>query len=412
MSVLLVALVLTGVLSFVGFSAKAQNNSGSSGAPASSGGAGGSSAGSTDLSIPQSGSAEALLADLQSPLVERAISEGLQELAARQNVEEGTPEFGSFGNQEVRVAKSALAGLALVASGSLPNSGPYGLHVSRCVDYILRQQDPNTGFFADSSDHSRIHGHGYAMFFLSQVYGHSPRDAEISKSLSAGIRCLKAGQTRLGGWGYVPNPEDPDEASTTVCALQALRCCQMAGFEVPLETIANAIGYLDLSKEEQYFMNNEGKPVRGYTFKYSVASGRSSHSWTLVAACCACLNNIGAYSKYARWNGKDIGAVLEGGIGWLHHHFDKYMEGFGSGSNLENNFFYYAQFYACQALWQYSDISLFKAYYPRVRDALLNGRAKSGTRYWTHSQYGDAYATAFALLVLQLPYQYLPAFQR
>lgn len=404
----LIGLAMVAAMSFAKPAAHAQDSGGGgSAAPSSAEGAG--PAGS-DISIPKAKSAEAILSGLQTQLVENAIREGLEELASRQNTEEG-PAYGSFGGAEVRVAKSALAGLALVASGSLPGSGPYGDHVERCVEYCLRQQDPNTGFFADSSDHSRIHGHGYCMFFLSQVYGHSSKDKEIATALSRGVRCLRGGQTRHGGWGYVPDSTQFDEGSTTVCCLQALRTSAAVGIQVPQEMIANAVGYLDLSKAERNFQIGD-QAIRGYTFKYSVASAASSNSWALAAACVACLNNVGAYSKYARWNGKNIGAVLEGGIQWLYHHMDAYFANFRGGVGLDSRHFYYANFYACQALWQYTDVSLFAAYYARVRDLLLLARDKSGTRYWTHGQYGDAYATALALLVLQLPYQYLPAFQR
>ena len=80
-------------------------------------------------------------------------------------------EDGSYeGNYKTAV--TSLAGLAFLASGSLPGSGPYSKNISLIVEWMLGVQDPNTGYITADPDGSRIHGHGYAVLFLSQVYGH------------------------------------------------------------------------------------------------------------------------------------------------------------------------------------------------------------------------------------------------
>ena len=91
-----------------------------------------------------------------------------------------------------------------------------------------------------------MHGHSYAILFLSQVIGQVPtpqREEQIRKVIRSGVKLILSCQTKLGGWGY--DPSDPlDEASLTVCCLQALRSAKEAGVNVPKGTIDRALEYL------------------------------------------------------------------------------------------------------------------------------------------------------------------------
>jgi len=361
-----------------------------------------------DKSRPQSASAEALLRKVSSEEMVVAIKEGLEYLAGLQD-----EKSGYFGAEGTRIAVTALSGLALLASGSLPDSGPYGLHISKTVDYLLSTQDANSGYFNGDADGSRIHGHGYAITFLAQVYGHSRRDREIRRALERGVQCLEEGQTKEGGWGYVPSDITWDENSTTVCCLQALRDSQNAGISVKKSVMQAAMGYLEKMSERKTFRDAEGKIRTAYTFKYSLGSGASDDSYALTAACCSCLNHLGVYSANAAWDSKKMGEILDGGMIWLRHRMDDFLERYRSGAGaLDTHHFYYANYYAAQACWQYADVTYFETYFPTMRDVFIQERKQSGTRGWRHGSYGPAYGTAFALLILQVPYQYLPAFQR
>ncbi len=361
-----------------------------------------------DESRPTSESAEALLREMATPEMIETIRTSLEYLAGLQNQSDG-----SFGEVNTRIATTALSGLALLASGSLPDSGPYGRHISNAVNYILSCVDGNSGYITGDNDGSRIHGHGYAMQFLSQVLGHSSRDREIRTALELGVKCLERGQTKEGGWGYVPSTDSTfDENSTTVCCLQAIRSAQNAGIAVENTVIARAMGYLEKMAEAQTFLH-EGEFKHAYTFKYSLSSGRSNNSYALVAACCSCLNHMGVYSKAARWDQRKLGEILEGGMVWMRYQLDDFLERYRTGRGaLDTSHFFYTNYYAAQASWQYADVSVFRYYFPKIRDLLVEQQKNSGTGGWRHGSYGPAYATAYSLLVLQVPYQYLPAFQR
>ncbi|MCK6439402.1 MAG: terpene cyclase/mutase family protein [Planctomycetes bacterium] len=322
-------------------------------------------------SLPLAENAEALLKLVTTKEMEEAIRNGLKALSEMQE------EDGGFGGS-VNVAVTSLAGLALLGSGSLPDSGPYAKHLSKIVDYLLKCQDSTAGYITGNNDGSRIHGHGYATLFLSQVYGQSKESVRLKKALEAAVKCLEAGQTKEGGWGYVPSENTWDEGSTTICVLQGLRAAKDAGIGIKNETIAKAIGYIE-KIAEPITIKLDGELHQAYTFMYSLSSGASSQSYALVAAACSCINNIGVYSKHARWSQKDLGKILDGGMKWMMYQWKEgYFNPQGGTAVSAQHHFFYANQYAAQAAWQYQDVSYFKYYFPKM----------------------------------QIPYQYLPAFQR
>ena len=74
-------------------------------------------------------------------------------------------------------AMTALAGTALICSGSTTTQGPYARAIRKCVDYITTKCRSN-GLIGDPlSDNRYTYGHGFSMLFLSQVLGEEDRTA-------------------------------------------------------------------------------------------------------------------------------------------------------------------------------------------------------------------------------------------
>ncbi|MCA8939725.1 MAG: hypothetical protein KDB07_07960 [Planctomycetes bacterium] len=357
---------------------------------------------------------EEVLRSVRTSELDECIAASLKTLAGYQRPD------GSFGMPSTITATSSLAGMAFLASGSTPTSGPYAKQIRDVMEFLLLAQDTNTGFICEKNDtNSAIHGHGFATMFLASCYGHlDPRDAKQMKiALDLAVKCSVGGQTRHGGWGYYPDKLTFDEGSTTVCVLQGIRAARDAGISVDKSVIANAMDYLSKTKERVNFRSpkkgHRGESYEGYTFKYSLASGSSNHSWALVAAACSSLNNIGVYSGYGSWDKQSLTRVLHGGMRYLYHHSDDFFERYDKGQHsLDTGHFPYSIFYATQAFWQYNNRTYFMDFFPTVRDHLLKSWRAGGKRGFTKASYGPVYATAFCLLTLQLPYQYLPAFQR
>ncbi|MCG8584251.1 MAG: terpene cyclase/mutase family protein, partial [Pirellulales bacterium] len=174
---------------------------------------------------------------------ERAIERGLAFLARTQQKD------GGWGAQSYPTAMTSLAGLALVAGGNTPYEGKYALHVRRATDNLLRIARRNDdGLFAEPRERSHcMHGHGFAMLFLAEVYGmgvDSARQREIHRALTKAIDLTMRSQSDAGGWLYRP-VKGSDEGSVTVSQVQGLRACYNAGIRVPREVIDKAGKYLE-----------------------------------------------------------------------------------------------------------------------------------------------------------------------
>jgi hypothetical protein len=284
---------------------------------------------------------------------------------------------------------TAMAGLALLAHGDTPDSGRYAREVRKAVEWVLgsqKREGRNEGLLYDGSEsfdqgEDRVmHGHGFALLFLSEAYGQT-RDPQLRERMHGAIgkaaRLTEKTITRDGGWFYLPF-EQRDEGSVTVTQIQALRSAHNAGISVDANTIERAVNYIKASQEKDGGV------------KYTKNWGKSSSA--LTAAGVTVLHGAGVYHDDA----------IERGYAYLRNHLVV--------DPNKNPFFYYEHFYAAQAMFQRGGPE-WANYFPQIRAELLSLRG--GQPYWDKpSVYGRAYATANALLILQLPLRYLPIFQR
>ena len=321
---------------------------------------------------------ERTAAELITPPTEEAIERGLAWLAKRQNPD------GSFGSGAYRgnAAVTALCGLALMAGGSTPDRGPYGAEISRTVDFLMANTQQG-GFIttARSASHGPMYGHGFATLFLAQCYGESKRP-ELREKLISAVKLIINTQNKEGGWRYRPQRADAD-ISVTICQVMALRAARNAGLFVPNETIARCIDYVKKSQ------NEDGG------FSYMLRQGHSAFARS--AAGVVALYSAGVYE----------GAEITKGIRYLNQFRPQ------KGTVRRESYYYYGQYYAAQAMWQAGGDD-WKQWYPAIRDQLTQWPGEYRQRddgSWT-SPYSAEYATAMALVVLQLPENCLPIFQR
>ena len=311
--------------------------------------------------------------DLITPRTDQAIRRGLDFLATRQE------EDGAFGPSGYRrnVAICALAGMALMASGSTPGRGPYGTHVQKCIDYLLANTHDN-GFICDApaSSHGPMYGHGFATLFLAQSYGMSQNE-QLRKKLTRAIRLIVTTQNSAGGWRYQPQPTDAD-ISVTVCQIMALRAARNAGLHVPNETIDKCIEYVKKSQ------NPDGG------FRYMLPGGPSA--FPRSAAGIVALYSAGVYDDTA----------ITRGLQYLMRYLPR-----GRPMGRTSHYFY-GHYYAIQAMW-HTGGNAWAAWYPAIRDELI--AMQQGQGHWANSICPE-YATAMALLILQVPNNSLPIFQR
>ena len=309
-----------------------------------------------------------------TPAADKAIDRGLKWLADQQH------DDGSFGSGPGRgnVAVCGLAGMALMSGGSTPGRGPYGGQVNRCVDYLLASAQPS-GFICgpDSATHGPMYGHGFATMFLGECYGMSPRQ-ELRDKLENAVKLIVNCQNKDGGWRYAPIKNDAD-ISVTVCQIMALRAARNAGIAVPKEVIERSISYVKRSQ------NADGG------FMYMLPSGESG--FPRSAGGVTALYSAGVYE----------GKELEKGL--------DYLTGFlpAAGGAGRESYYFYGHYYAVQAMWQAGG-KRFAKWFPAIRDDLLSKQRGDGA--WTSSESIDEYSTAMACIILQMPNNYLPIFQR
>jgi len=319
--------------------------------------------------------------DLITPEAERAIEKGVAYLARTQSRDGAWRSGGMMGTYPC--AMTGLAGLALLASGSTPNEGPYASNVRRSVDYLLESCLPN-GLIARLGEEGRsMHGHGFSMLFLAEAYGmerNPVQQVRLRRVLTKAVELTGRSQSGAGGWLYSPD-SGGDEGSVTVTQVQGLRACRNAGIKVPKSIITRATKYIENSA------NSDG------SIRYRADMGGSQGRPPITAAAVATLYNAGEYENPVAL--KSLDYLLKNVRGQEQQRFSGHL--------------FYGQLYMAQAMYLSSQAN-WNSYFPQTRDWLIQSQGSDGS--WNGDHVGTTYGTAVALLILQLPYAHLPILQR
>jgi hypothetical protein len=323
---------------------------------------------------PRSGVVPAGTLEMMTAETDDAIKKGLLWLAGQQN---GDGSYGS-GAYRGNIAVTSLAGLAFLESGSTPTRGPFAANIDKALKYVLENTSPS-GFVsvANAATHGPMYSHGWGTLFLAECYGMTNR-ADIREKLEKAVRLIVESQNREGGWRYQPQPNDAD-VSVTICQINALRAARNAGVFVPKETIESCIKYVKLAQ------NSDGG------FKYMLTGGGSA--FPRSAAGVVALQSAGNYD----------GPELDRAFAYLR----QFTPAAGVGSPRFSHYFY-GHYYAAQAFWIRGGDD-WGAWFPAIRDELLSKQQDQGN--WSDSV-GNDYGTSMALIILQIPNNYLPIFQR
>ncbi|HTU27651.1 MAG TPA: prenyltransferase/squalene oxidase repeat-containing protein [Pirellulales bacterium] len=321
------------------------------------------------------GDPEKTAVELMTPATNAAVERGLAWLAAQQD-DEGS--FGSSGFSR-NVAVCGLSGMAFLAAGSTPRRGPHGASVERCVEFLLANTE-QSGFInvAAASSHGPMYGHGFATLFLAESYGMTLRQ-DIREKLAKAVALIVNTQNSEGGWRYHPQRHDAD-ISVTIAQIMALRAARNAGIAVPRDTIDHCIEYVKRSQ------NADGG------FMYMLQTGGQS-AFPRTAAGIVALYSAGIYDS----------DEIKRGLAYLMAYLPR-----PGDFNRESHYFY-GHYYAVQAMW-HAGGEYWARWYPAIRDALLARQAADGS--WVDTSVCTEYGTAMAAIILQMPNNYLPIFQR
>jgi len=309
-----------------------------------------------------------------TPELGDSVDRGLRYLASIQNPD------GTFGRNRYsrNVAVVALAGLAFMADGNLPDRGRYGEVVRKALDFVIASST-ETGLLVAEGSHGPMYGHGFACLFLGEVYGMNPDDERVRDALVRAVQLIQNSQNNEGGWRYNPVPNDAD-VSVTICEIMALRSARNAGIKVSRETIDRAVQYV------RDCQNADGG------FRYMLQPGQSA--WPRSAAGVASLNYAGIYKDDA----------IDRGLEYLNR--NAFPDGGGPGSQTH---YFYGHYYAVQAMYLAGG-ERWARWWPAIRDEVIARQSEGGA--WSDFQFGQAYSTSMALIILQMPKRYLPIFQK
>ncbi|HET6408601.1 MAG TPA: prenyltransferase/squalene oxidase repeat-containing protein [Chthoniobacteraceae bacterium] len=328
----------------------------------------------------------------QNGKVDESLKRGIQYL-----VEQQDPVTGAIHNKmRNETAMTALAILAMGSTGHQPgDSTPEGQSMRKALNFVLqadRQEDD--GYFG-RKDGSRMYGHGIVTLTLAEMLGMGG-DAQMDELLRNRCRkgidlILKAqkvvkNDNNRGGWRYSPDAGDSD-MSVTVWQTMALRAAKNAGFDVPKESIDEAVRYI----KRGYEPTDERKgDVRYGGFGYQ---GR----------------------------GREISTTAEGLLALLVCGDYQSEEVLGSSERLfkegikqGERWFFYTTYYYAQGMYQrggkYAETGE-----RLVADLLLPIQSREG--WWEgvggeEKGGGKVYATAMAVLSLAVKNHYLPIYQR
>ena len=300
--------------------------------------------------------------DVIPPNLDRMYVKGMQYLARNQS-EAGTWD-GPFGGEPAVVGLSMLS---ILAHGEDPNYGPYKDTIHKALEFILKNQDPTTGYIGTS-----MYNHGFSTLALAEAYGYV-HDDRIGPALQKAVNLILSAQSRNpnNAWRY--SPDSPD-ADTTVSGAQlvALFAARNAGIGVPEDSIRKAL---------RFFANCQTPDGGiGYT-----GAGGPDGARTAVGAL---VFSLGKQQKSAA--------------------FRAAMAYLDTNPNDEGGYHHYFLYYAAQAYFRASPRA-FDTWNAQNVKGLATSQADDGS--WS-SGLGPTFSTAASLLSIALNYRLLPIYER
>lgn len=297
-------------------------------------------------------------------------------------------------SQVSHVGVTALAGMAFLAGGHMPQRGKYGEVVEKAVSFILKQVQQD-GYI--SHNETRLYSHAFATLFLAEVYGMTAQD-EVRPALQRAVNLIVASQNSNGGWRYQPHVADSD-MSVAACQVLALRSAHNIGIQVPITTIDSAVAYVRNSairNDDPSWSFYRGSRPGDFRYQPNLSSRAS---FPLTAAGITILHGAGVYAD----------ADIERGLQRLEQQVASFSQRYGSAMG-GHYYFYYGHYYAIQA-FHMAGGERYHNYLRLIQGELLQMQNSDGS--WPNTVGpGSTYGTATACLILQIPKEYLPIFQR
>ncbi len=319
------------------------------------------------------------LADQFSPVAKQAVDRALMYLAANQ-----LPD-GSFRDTRGSGVVGGIA-IAFMAAGHVPGEGPYGHVTAKATQYLLNNIQSNGLVYIPESGGAPMYNHGLATLALAEIWGMTG-DPRVRNAVQKAVDLICSSQNQAGGWRYQPVIGE-DDLSVTVMQLMALRAARDAGINVPKEVIDAGIEYVKRCHNPK----SQGKDG-GFAYQPGQGSGAAR-----TGAGVTSLQVAGDYRS----------SEVQEGVEYL-----LTCEPVGKNKDGDSSFYWYGMYYATMGIYQSQSIgtwgkNAWAQWYPAVVKQVTSTQLPDG--HWD-GQHG-LYPTAMAVVVLSIPYRYLPLYQR
>lgn len=309
--------------------------------------------------------------------VTAAVDRALDYIAARQNTD-GSWNSGNGRNNAI----NAVALLAFMGRGHVPDRGPYRDVLEKGRRFILSTAQPTGLFASPNASHGPMYEHALATLAMIEMVGMTADPDQDTKTRKA-VELIVKTQSANGGWRYQPHPGDAD-LSVTVMQIVALRAANNAEIPVPKEAIDKAIAYVKQC----------AVPSGGFAYQPGQGPGAARSAAGILS-----LQLCGSYGD----------PLIEKGIDYLSKQPLQWQT---------SEYFYYLHYYAIQGFFQFGG-NAWNSWHPRIRELLLERQNPNGSwdvppgcpeSQWTGQD--KIYSTAMASLILEIYMHYLPAYQR
>ncbi|MBM4041843.1 MAG: terpene cyclase/mutase family protein [Planctomycetes bacterium] len=304
-----------------------------------------------------------------SPQAETAIEKGLRYLAKTQNPD------GSWGTR-FPAAITGLATMAFMLKGYFPERGTHAKTMDRALAWLLKRGKEGGGYLGGTNQ--GMYEHGLATLALAEIWGMTNKE-EVRDILKRAVIVILRAQNDAGGWRYQPQPIDAD-ISVTVMQIVALASAAEAGILVPKQTIDRATEYV---KKCQHPLQG------GFGYQPGGASPSLSSSAAGLLSLLMC--------------GERDSKVIKKGI--------DYLVRLPKEEFNQTKFYHYGHYYAVQAMYQAGE-HYYQDWYPKIHDALLRKQRDDGSWIGEGGEGDPAYGTSMSILILGVPYRFLPIYQR
>lgn len=301
--------------------------------------------------------------DLIPAQVELIYEKGMQYLAQTQTNQGNWPD-GNGGDPGV----VGLCVAAFLAHGEDPINGPFAININRGIDFIISEQNDQTGYIGNS-----MYNHAFATLALAEAYGMID-NPKIAPALEKAVKLILSAQerNRLGGWRYTPDSNDAD-TTVTGCQIVTLFAARNAGVAVPEKAIRKGLAYL-----------NKNRSAEG-SYGYTSGSGGKP---TLTAIGVLCLS----LAKETDSKGYESSLVYLG----------KQLD------FRDRSYPYYFEYYMSQALF-HADEKTWNEWNQKNIRYMSTIQNSDGSFPGNH---GTSFSTAGALLSLALNYRFLPIYEK